>query len=76
MGNLFEFEDLGAKDLKGVEGHVRAWAALRASAVESRFEALHAGGVTELVGANWCRRLWNDRPLVAMLLLVLSPIMR
>jgi class 3 adenylate cyclase len=50
VGNLFELEDLGAKDLKGVEGSVRAWAALRPSSVESRFEALHASGVTELVG--------------------------
>jgi hypothetical protein len=31
LGNLFEFEDLGAKDLKGIAGPVRAWAALRAS---------------------------------------------
>ena len=29
---------------------VRAWVALRASSVESRFEALHASGATELVG--------------------------
>ena len=29
---------------------MRAWAALRASSVESRFEALHASGLTELVG--------------------------
>ena len=29
LGNLFELEDLGAKDLKGVIGPVRAWAALR-----------------------------------------------
>ena len=29
---------------------VRAWAALRPSSVESRFEALHASGLTELVG--------------------------
>jgi len=29
---------------------VRAWAALRASAVESRFEALHPTGLTALVG--------------------------
>ena len=29
---------------------MRAWAALRPSSVESRFEALHASGVTELVG--------------------------
>ena len=50
VGNLFELEDLGAKDLKGIAGPVRAWAALRASSVESRFEALHAGGLTELVG--------------------------
>src|ERR1700676_2671250 len=41
LGNLFEFEDLGAKDLKGIAGPVRAWAALRVSSVEGRFEALH-----------------------------------
>jgi hypothetical protein len=29
---------------------VRAWAALRASSVESRFEALHTAGLTALVG--------------------------
>src|SRR5262249_58904207 len=50
VGNLFELDDLGAKNLKGVEGPVRAWAALRPSSMESRFEALHAGGLTELVG--------------------------
>jgi class 3 adenylate cyclase/predicted ATPase len=50
VGNLFEVEDLGPKDLKGISGPVRAWAALRPSSVESRFEALHASGVTELVG--------------------------
>ena len=50
VGNLFELEDLGAKDLKGVAGPVRAWAALRPAFVESRFEALHTGGLTELVG--------------------------
>ena len=50
LGNLFELEDLGAKDLKGIGGRVRAWAALRPASVESRFEALHASGLTELVG--------------------------
>ena len=50
VGNLFELEDLEAKDLKGIAGPVRAWAALRPSSVESRFEALHAGGLTDLVG--------------------------
>jgi len=50
LGNLFEFEDLGAKDLKGIVGPVRAWAALRASSAEGRFEAFHASGLTDLVG--------------------------
>ena len=50
LGNLFELEDLGAKDLKGIAVPVRAWAALRASSVESRFEALHTSGLTALVG--------------------------
>src|SRR6202521_632400 len=50
VGNLFELEDLGAQNLKGIEGPVRAWAALRPSSVESRFDALHAGALTELVG--------------------------
>ena len=42
VGNLFELDDLGAKDLKGMSGPVRAWTALRPAPVESRFEALHA----------------------------------
>ena len=50
LGNLFKLEDLGAKDLKGIAGPVRAWAALRASSAEGRFEALHGSGLTELVG--------------------------
>ena len=50
LGNLFDLQDLGAQDLKGIGGRVRAWAALRAASVESRFEALHATGLTALVG--------------------------
>ena len=50
LGNLFELDDIGAKDLKGIAGPVRAWAALRTSSAEGRFEALHASGFTELVG--------------------------
>jgi class 3 adenylate cyclase len=50
LGNLFDLQDLGAKDLKGIVGPVRASAALRPSAVESRFEALHATFLTALVG--------------------------
>jgi class 3 adenylate cyclase len=50
LGNLFELEDLGARDLKGIVGPVLAWTALRPSRVESPFEALHATGLTPLVG--------------------------
>src|SRR5271169_1710201 len=50
LGNLFELEDLGTKDLKGIAGPVRAWAALQASSSASRFEALHGSGLTDLVG--------------------------
>jgi class 3 adenylate cyclase/predicted ATPase len=50
LGELFELEDFGAKDLKGIAGSVRAWAALRPRTVESRFEALHTTGLTALVG--------------------------
>ena len=50
LGNLFELKDLGARDLKGIAGPARAWAALRARSVGSRFDALHTNGLTALVG--------------------------
>jgi class 3 adenylate cyclase len=50
VGALFELDELGAQNLKGIEGPVRAWVSLRPSSVESRFEALHGGALTELVG--------------------------
>ena len=50
VGNMFELQDLGAQHLKGIASPVRAWAALRPSSIESRFDALHPGGLTELVG--------------------------
>jgi class 3 adenylate cyclase len=46
LGDLFELEDLGSQALKGIVGPARAWAALRQSAVESRFEAMHATGLS------------------------------
>jgi class 3 adenylate cyclase/predicted ATPase len=50
VGDLFQLDDLGAQGLRGISGPVRAWAALRPASVESRFDALHATGLTELVG--------------------------
>ena len=50
LGNLFELQDLGTREVKGISEPVRAWTAVRPSAVESRFEALHASSLTALVG--------------------------
>jgi class 3 adenylate cyclase/predicted ATPase len=50
LGNIFELKDLGSKHLKGVVEGMRAWAVLQPSAVASRFEAMHAAHLTELVG--------------------------
>jgi class 3 adenylate cyclase/predicted ATPase len=50
LGDFFELQDVGASELKGIAGPVRAWVALHTRSVESRFEALHASGLAELVG--------------------------
>ena len=50
LGNLFELEDLGTKDLKGIAGPVRVWAALRPSSAAGHFEALHGTTLIDLVG--------------------------
>ncbi|QIO64011.1 AAA family ATPase [Rhizobium leguminosarum] len=50
LGDLFEYQDLGFPTLKGVSEHSRAWRILGQSAAESRFDALHTGGLSELVG--------------------------
>jgi class 3 adenylate cyclase/tetratricopeptide (TPR) repeat protein len=50
VGSLFEVEDLGPQELKGIAGPTRVWAAIRPAAVEGRFEAMHASGLTDLVG--------------------------
>jgi class 3 adenylate cyclase len=50
LGNLFELKDLEPRELKGIAGPTPAWAVLRPSSAESRFEASHATGLTALVG--------------------------
>ena len=51
LGQLFECEDLGEQQLKGIGG-VRAWRVVREQAMESRFEARQAGGMTPFVGRD------------------------
>ncbi|HTU55005.1 MAG TPA: AAA family ATPase [Acetobacteraceae bacterium] len=50
LGDLFNLQDVGTRDIKGIAGPVHAWAVLQASSVASRFEALHATGLPPLVG--------------------------
>jgi class 3 adenylate cyclase len=52
-GGLFEYRDLGAATLKGFADPVRAWQVVGPSAIESRFEALHAASTsTPLIGRD------------------------
>ena len=51
VGNLFELEDRGPQELKGIDGTMRASVALRPSSVESRFEALRIA-TTPMVGRD------------------------
>jgi class 3 adenylate cyclase len=50
-GGLFDYEDLGAVEIKGFAAPVKASRVLRESAVEGRFEALRTAG-TPLVGRD------------------------
>src|ERR1700732_572603 len=50
VGDLFEYRDLGAVEVKGIAGPVQAWRVLRPSVVASRFEALRGSALTRLVG--------------------------
>jgi predicted ATPase/class 3 adenylate cyclase len=52
VGPMFELVDLEPQHLKGIAGPIQAWAALQPSSIESRFDALHAGGLTELIGRD------------------------
>ena len=51
IGGLFEYEDLGAAEVKGFAEPVPAWHVLQEIEVENRFDALHpSSGQTPLVG--------------------------
>jgi len=50
IGHLFEYRDLGGREVKGFSGAVSVWEVVRPSIVESRFEAFHAAALTPLIG--------------------------
>ena len=50
LGDLFRLRDLGRHEVKGIAEPVAAWAVEGVSASESRFEAVHLTGLTDLIG--------------------------
>jgi class 3 adenylate cyclase/predicted ATPase len=52
VGDLFEYRDLGAAEVKGISGPVPACQVLRPSIVASRFEALRGSALSPLVGRD------------------------
>ena len=52
VGDLFEYQDLGAVEVKGIAAPVPAWQVLRPSVVASRFEALRGSALTPLIGRD------------------------
>ncbi len=50
LGDLFRLRDLGRHEVKGIAEPVAAWAVEDVSASESRFEAVRAGRLTDLIG--------------------------
>jgi len=52
VGDLFEYRDLGAVEVKAIAAPVPAWQVLQPSGVESRFEALRGAALTPLVGRD------------------------
>jgi hypothetical protein len=52
VGDLFEYRDLGAIEIKGLAAPVPAWQVLRPSAVASRFQALRGAALSRLIGRD------------------------
>src|SRR5262249_57917861 len=50
LGDLFRLRDLGRHEVKGIAAPVAAWAVEGVSDSESRFEAVRAAGVSDLIG--------------------------
>jgi class 3 adenylate cyclase/tetratricopeptide (TPR) repeat protein len=76
VGDLFDYRDLGAVEVKGIASPVTAWQVLQPSVVESRFEALRGSVVSPLVGRGeeidllwrrWTRAKAGDGQVVMVL---------
>ena len=61
LGSLFDLVDLDRRDLHGLAEPVRVWRVLGEGRAESRFEAMHADGISSLVGREQELALLLDR---------------
>ena len=52
VGDLFEYRDLGAVEVKGLAAPVPAWRVLGLSVVASRFEALRGWALSPMIGRD------------------------
>src|SRR5262245_18458258 len=52
LGDLFHLRDLGRHEFKGIAEPVAAWMVEGVSASESRFEAVRAAGLSDLIGRD------------------------
>lgn len=50
LGDLFDYEDLGSREIHGVPGPLRVSRVVREKRALTRFEATHGAGLTPLVG--------------------------
>ena len=57
VGGLFELDDLGSQRLKGFAEPLAVWRVASESRADGRFEAMHAAGLTPLVGRDQELRL-------------------
>ena len=60
-GGRFEYEDLGAQNVKGVAEPVHTWRIVAPTSTEGRFESTHSRGVTPLVGRKHELALMGER---------------
>ena len=61
VSGVFDFQDLGLKELKGVTEPLHVYRVLSAKHTANRFEAAHAGSLTPLIGRSSERSLLLDR---------------
>src|SRR5438093_3891938 len=75
LGDLFRLRDLGRHEVKGIAEPIAAWAVEGVSDSESRFEAVRAADLTDLIGredeldflVEWQRLAWKGEGQIVLI---------